>query len=166
MGRNRFALLAVIILSAFIVSGCGTSQKKVQSEMSGIKTRVETLESRVESVESKQAEVERAAAEQAMAVDSLKTSSFSQESTNFTVKDRDVGRSARTKDIQQALKNAGYYDGKIDGVKGKGTRKAIKDFQRANGLKADGVVGPRTWELLGRNLSVQSAVTTGDEGTK
>lgn len=172
MGRKSLICLSVAILAAFIISGCGTSQKKVQSEVTGIKTRVETLESRVEGVESKQAEVERMTAEQAQALDDIKAAGASQVKTNISVKTREGARSGKTKDIQQALKNAGYYDGKIDGVKGKGTRKAIKDFQRANGLKADGVVGRRTWDLLSNHLSAAPAnaaapdSVSGDEGAK
>jgi len=39
---------------------------------------------------------------------------------------------------QTALKNAGCDPGAIDGVIGFGTRQAIRDWQRANGLPADG----------------------------
>ncbi|MBU3758603.1 MAG: hypothetical protein FGM27_01590 [Candidatus Omnitrophica bacterium] len=50
--------------------------------------------------------------------------------------------------IQKALKNAGYYQGAVDGKIGPGTRKAIEAFQRDNGLSADGVVGRKTWSKL------------------
>lgn len=52
------------------------------------------------------------------------------------------------KQIQRALKKAGFYKGAIDGKLGKKTRKAIKEFQKANGLKADGIVGKNTRALL------------------
>ena len=51
-------------------------------------------------------------------------------------------------DIQQALKNAGYYSGSIDGKIGPSTREAVKKFQRDNGLESDGVIGRRTWSKL------------------
>ena len=51
-------------------------------------------------------------------------------------------------DIQQALKNAKLYEGKVDGVLGPNTRKAIAAFQSQNSLKADGRVGPKTWQKL------------------
>jgi peptidoglycan hydrolase-like protein with peptidoglycan-binding domain len=54
------------------------------------------------------------------------------------------------KDIQVALKNAGLYDGEIDGQIGTKTRKAIKEFQKQNDLEVDGVVGKNTWEVLGK----------------
>lgn len=50
--------------------------------------------------------------------------------------------------IQKALKNAGYYQGALDGKIGPGTRDAVRAFQRDNGLKADGIVGRGTWEKL------------------
>lgn len=36
----------------------------------------------------------------------------------------------------------------VDGVFGKLTEEAVKEFQRTNGLKPDGVVGDKTWEKL------------------
>jgi peptidoglycan hydrolase-like protein with peptidoglycan-binding domain len=50
--------------------------------------------------------------------------------------------------IQNALKNAGYYDGPIDGHIYDDTREAIKSFQSNNTLKVDGIVGRRTWQVL------------------
>lgn len=41
-------------------------------------------------------------------------------------------------EIQQHLKKLSYYDGKIDGRIGEGSRSAIEAFQRRNGLKIDG----------------------------
>ena len=61
----------------------------------------------------------------------------------------------RSRDIQAALKNAGFYAGPIDGKIGSKTRKAIMDFQAAKGLKADGKVGPRTWAELEKYLMKQ-----------
>jgi hypothetical protein len=48
------------------------------------------------------------------------------------------------KTIQQKLKDLGYYTGTVDGKLGPYTVAAIKAFQTANGLVADGVVGPLT----------------------
>ncbi|MDP2928362.1 MAG: peptidoglycan-binding domain-containing protein [Candidatus Omnitrophota bacterium] len=57
-------------------------------------------------------------------------------------------------EIQTALKNAGFYTGNIDGKIGPKSKKAIEDFQKANGLKVDGKVGPKTWEVMNRYFSV------------
>lgn len=53
-----------------------------------------------------------------------------------------------SKDIQQALKNAGFYSGNIDGNLGPRSKKAILEFQEKNGLTADGKAGPKTWKRL------------------
>lgn len=57
-----------------------------------------------------------------------------------------------TRDIQKALTHAGYFEGNVDGVMGPKTRKAIRAFQKDNGLKADGKCGPRTWAKLKDHL--------------
>ncbi len=61
--------------------------------------------------------------------------------------------SMTAKDIQTALKNAGFYSGTIDGKIGRETEKAIVEFQKTNSLKADGVVGAKTAALLLKYLS-------------
>lgn len=53
------------------------------------------------------------------------------------------------KQLQQRLKDKGFNPGGIDGVFGLGTKAAVRAFQKANNLKADGVVGPQTWNTLG-----------------
>jgi len=59
---------------------------------------------------------------------------------------------ARNKDIQKALKNAGFYTGAIDGKIGPRTKNAIMEFQKAKALKIDGKVGPKTWVELEKYL--------------
>ena len=63
------------------------------------------------------------------------------------------------KQIQQALKNAGFYKGSIHGKLGPKTRDAIREFQRANGLKADGVAGVNTWAKLSPYLDLTGTAT-------
>lgn len=62
------------------------------------------------------------------------------------------------KEIQQALKNAGLYDGKIDGTIGPKSKKAIEAFQKQNGLKVDGKVGSKTWKALSVYLNKSAEV--------
>ena len=51
--------------------------------------------------------------------------------------------------VQQKLKNWGYYNGAVDGIFGSGTRKAVIYFQQKNKLTADGIVGNKTLQALG-----------------
>jgi peptidoglycan hydrolase-like protein with peptidoglycan-binding domain len=60
----------------------------------------------------------------------------------------DAGR--QTPGLQVALKSRGLYAGPIDGIAGPMTRRAIRVFQKRNGLLVDGVPGPRTRAKLGR----------------
>jgi peptidoglycan hydrolase-like protein with peptidoglycan-binding domain len=55
---------------------------------------------------------------------------------------------ASVKQLQQALANAGFSPGAIDGDFGAKTDAAVKAFQKAKGLGVDGVVGPKTWSAL------------------
>ncbi len=52
------------------------------------------------------------------------------------------------KRIQTALKKFGVYKGAIDGKFGLGTHQGILAFQKRNRLKPDGIVGPKTYQLL------------------
>ena len=36
----------------------------------------------------------------------------------------------------------------IDGIFGKNTKLAVMEFQSCHGLKADGIIGPKTWNLV------------------
>lgn len=60
---------------------------------------------------------------------------------------------SEVKQIQTKLKQWGYYDGKIDGIFGSKTLKAVKNFQSKNGLKVDGIVGNQTLSALGISSS-------------
>ena len=61
--------------------------------------------------------------------------------------------------LQSRLKELGYYKGKVDGKYGNNTKNAVRDFQRANKLKADGIAGQKTNEAL-NNPSVLSKGAT------
>jgi hypothetical protein len=50
--------------------------------------------------------------------------------------------------VQRLLKDKFGYNIAIDGIFGAGTKTAVKDFQTANGLVSDGIVGPLTWQKL------------------
>ena len=70
-----------------------------------------------------------------------------------------VATTSQNKQIQQKLKDLGYYFGSVDGIYGNATRNAVVAFQKANGLTADGVAGPKTIAALGLNFN---SVTSSD----
>jgi Putative peptidoglycan binding domain/D-alanyl-D-alanine carboxypeptidase len=63
-----------------------------------------------------------------------------------------------TRDIQDRLKKLGFYGGAVDGKGSPATLAAIKAFQIARGLAADGKVGP----ITGAALFPDDAVETKD----
>lgn len=66
--------------------------------------------------------------------------------------------------VQAQLNRWGYYHGPIDGYYSGRTFQAVKDFQRKNGLVADGVVGPRTWAALGLATARKSGAVPASSG--
>ncbi|UCD65223.1 MAG: peptidoglycan-binding protein [Candidatus Zixiibacteriota bacterium] len=50
--------------------------------------------------------------------------------------------------VQRRLQTLGYYNGQVDGKKGKGTEFAVLNFQADNKLRTDGEIGPKTRKKL------------------
>jgi peptidoglycan hydrolase-like protein with peptidoglycan-binding domain len=65
------------------------------------------------------------------------------------------GGAQAVRELQVRLRTVGYEPGPIDGLFGPMTEGAVRSFQRAHGLAADGVVGPRTDSAL-RGAGVQA----------
>ncbi|MFA5058639.1 MAG: peptidoglycan-binding protein, partial [Opitutaceae bacterium] len=63
-------------------------------------------------------------------------------------------------DVQKFLADRGYDPGNVDGRFGDKTAAAVKDFQRANGLEVDGIIGPQTMGAM-----VASGFGTGNAAT-
>ena len=69
------------------------------------------------------------------------------------------------KKVQQRLKKLGYYTGKVDGDFGNSTKTAVKNFQKRNGLTANGKVNSKTLAKLnssGAKKATASDVAGGD----
>lgn len=123
-----------ITLASVAVMGCATSmtaqqeQDQLRAQVSGLQSQVAALNSQVEELRARPRSPEDRA--------------------------WDAGGTAKThlvltaKEIQLALRRAGYYQGPIDGKVGAKTRKALKAFQQANHLVADGVAGTKTMVAL------------------
>jgi peptidoglycan hydrolase-like protein with peptidoglycan-binding domain len=134
----RFSFIIVGVLTLFF-SGCATMENgqltankpQIQSEISSLQEKTKKLEA--ENVLLKQ-----------QLVDAL---------AKIETLEKTEVRMPTAKEIQTALKNAGFYKGKIDGQIGSQTKEAIKKFQAANNLNSDGVMGSRTWALLLKYLA-------------
>lgn len=75
----------------------------------------------------------------------------------LTVKSGDRGILVRT--IQSKLKALGYYTGVVNGSYDAATVKAVRTFQKTNGLKQDGICGGETQALLLGNAALSSGAT-------
>jgi peptidoglycan hydrolase-like protein with peptidoglycan-binding domain len=67
--------------------------------------------------------------------------------------------------VQDRLRSAGFNPGKTDGKFGPATEKAVRDFQRSMGLKADGIVGRRTFDALNGTSSFSKNTATRAKAT-
>ncbi len=134
--RLSALLVGVLIV---LLSGCATGPRK------------QGTQSRTEAYEKTQISYQKDSYSQDHGYDDA----WKPDSYDKPVKEVFSGSTAQLspKQIQRALKNAGYYDGPIDGKIGPKTKAAIIKFQKANGLKADGIVGKRTSAELNRYLS-------------
>ncbi len=69
-------------------------------------------------------------------------------------------RGEEVRQIQTKLKRWGYYSGNVDGIYGSGTLAAVKNFQKKNGLKVDGIAGTKTLEAMGIYNSSNNSSTS------
>ncbi len=63
-------------------------------------------------------------------------------------------RGAAVTALQQKLTGLGYLTGNSDGIFGAATYRAVKAFQKKNGLSADGVAGAKTLEKLNSSSAI------------
>ena len=151
---NRVIAFMVVIAVAIMAGGCATTtMNKNDTEIQSLKSQITALQSDLQSKDD-----EIAALRESLS----KTTEEKYASLNETKSESVVSVPRETvpetkvhftvRQLQTALKNAGYDPGTIDGKMGKQTREAIKAFQKANGLSADGVVGKLTWSLLREHL--------------
>ncbi len=134
---KRISLGFAVVVFVFLLSGCATMRKNKNLEVQGLKNQVSALETQIQA---KDREIE--------GLRNVLTNRSMVEEKKAKKVIPEVKSHPNTRQIQMALKNAGYEPGTIDGKMGKQTKEAIKAFQKANDLKADGRVGKQTWGLL------------------
>ncbi len=153
--RRLDGLIVVCLPLVLWTAGCATT--RTTTPFQELHSRVDDMEKRVaeegEDIEALKTDLRQLGQEikRVPLAPSPQTSSGPQNVSTRTSEEL-IRVAASGKDIQKALKNAGYYKGPIDGKLGEKTKTAIKAFQQANGLNADGVVGEKTWSKLKTNL--------------
>ena len=149
--RNRWTAFSVVLLLAvFVVSGCATARPRrpvataaapavavqVDPQITQLQTELQAKDQQIQDLQY-QLEQSRHTPE-----NNFTASVNGGKSPKIHVKGVTVA------DLQRALTKAGFDAGSVDGKYGKKTKAALKAFQRAHSLKADGVVGEKTWKLL------------------
>lgn len=125
-------VMILIGVLSFLMTGCATFPS---GELSNLKSRVGALEERQAVLEQ---EITTAPPDAVLVHETIISEvSYTGDAASMT-----------EKDIQTALRKAGYYTGSIDGILGAQSVKAITDFQSDKGLKVDGIVGPQTRSAL------------------
>lgn len=143
----------LVVVGALVVAGCAT-QRSAQ-DVNRLKSDISLLDQRVAQLERSGMRDTTAAEWPSDTTAPLATSALPKAAATTATPSASLKPSKR--EIQQALKNAGFYQGTVDGKIGPKTREAVKAFQEVNGLKADGVVGRQTWEKLSPYLNMASS---------
>lgn len=152
------------VLGLVVLGGCATTRSA--SETSQLQVKVAQLERQLESrdqeIKELKGEIQTLSSsgqdsefdEYGGAVDEPKVKRSSVPAmASGVITDTDLIRvDASAQQVQTALKNAGYYDGVIDGKLGRRSKSAIESFQKDHGLKNDGVIGRKTWAELSQYL--------------
>jgi peptidoglycan hydrolase-like protein with peptidoglycan-binding domain len=66
--------------------------------------------------------------------------------------------SPRVEEIQNILKETGFFKGRVDGLMGSSTRQAIKIFQKTKGLNPTGIIDTDTYSFLLKEREEQLAL--------
>lgn len=132
----RIFLITMMIISFLFISGCAREERvaALETRIVDMESKMSYLESKVDSVDQKQVAAEE------------RYDKFFRQKEQLA--NAQQAKSMTIQELQKALRNAGFYVGSIDGKMGPSTLNAIKEFQKANGLKADGVAGTKTKNLL------------------
>ena len=136
---NSAIKIAAFVIAGAMVAGCSSlGRAKGGQEMD---TRVAALEGQVTHLSNRVDEM-GATQPAPSGFEVSSPGSVSSSSKKLTVRQ-----------TQRALTAAGFYKGPVDGKEGPKTKQAVKEFQQANGLKVDGVVGSTTRQALAKYLT-------------
>ena len=151
-------LLSILVLVAAF-SGCATTQTKTQTEQ--VQSRVTELEKSLQAKDAEIVDLQYQVKDLSSKVETMKPTESDQASSGSSESGKSMDMSSASQiirvkvspeKVQRALKSAGVYTGAVDGKIGSGTKAAIIEFQKSHGLKADGVLGKKSWEELKTSL--------------
>ena len=141
--------MAALIAMASLVSGCAGA--RTRQELARLQSQMGLLDERVIQLERSGVGGGFSAgafSEPAVSVGTMPDATTPAKKAAAPTASSAASLKPTTREIQQALQNAGFYQGSTDGKMGPVTREAVKEFQRVHGLTDDGVVGKRTWAKL------------------
>lgn len=153
--------LAVKLLFGAALAGALAGCASTQGGNTNLQARITQLERTVSQQEQTIDELR-----QRVSMGSSRSTRSSSSGVSSSSADRGIIRvPVSPREIQTALQNAGYYSGNIDGKIGGKTIEAIKEFQRGNNLKVDGIVGAGTWAQLKNAPAATAAPATASTAT-
>ena len=151
----KYYLLSTVILSVFL-TGCATTQSsRYDNRLAGRIARIEEkTDEQNQEIMALKYEIEDISKQLANLKHQGRSHTPIQPQKSVKEKHNRIIRvSVSPQRVQKALKNAGYYDGAIDGKIGKNSQKAIQEFQKDHDLKIDGLVGKKTWFEMKKYLN-------------
>lgn len=154
MDKRVFIFIcAALVIFSLAIWGWGCSKKPESQEVSEYPLNTSTASQPTDVIVINPTPAPGASKAQTSSLQPLPTELSAPQTSIPPALSEEEKRLTRNKDIQKALKNAGFYTGEIDSKIGPMTRKAIREFQVSKSLTADGKVGPKTWAELEKYLN-------------
>ena len=152
MGQGKAGLLIAGLCGAFVLTSIGygmgrkAALKSIGSSVGAVPAGAPLPTIQIEPIQPQEELAAINTSGKAAAVASAAAGTPAE--TPSAVSSMPMDQTARIRDIQLALKAAGFDAGSPDGRMGPRTKSAIREFQQANRLPTDGKVGPKTWAKL------------------
>lgn len=147
---------ALVIMVAVFLAGCATTSgrganSQLEMKVSELERQLEYKDDEIRSLKYEIADLSKQAS-RPQSSQSRTTTSTSKANIPGYKETGIVRMPVDPQQVQQALQNAGVYNGPIDGKIGNQTKQAIAEFQKQHNLTADGIIGVKTWAALEQYL--------------